>query len=647
MRLETITNKISVKINYGKLLERYHIYKIRNSSKNAKEYQLFYSQMRKNIKPLAHAVDGKYTLVVLRESGLVRKYADSYAMTELHYTEIQREKEYILLRLLNSLLAKESAYFEIENDVYGLYYLVDVQSSKLLAINISIDRDMFLSLRATTFIKSKEKKDGYKIYENKLIKAFDEEGLYKKGNYRNKKSSYRFLGLMKNSKKDLIQNSKVYVLIQYLKEMQRCFGEIVTIDFHTINTKLYANGSDEKDRKQKLEDQVKQAIAMLKSIYIVNYTDKDLTKEIEELQAQIANYMGNSLHVNISHQIQKNSYNLTITYDEDYYKSKKIDDPYTLLHQDKKSIVQNITIETLKKVIKNTKLLYVLLKELVIKHEIANQTLLMPYNKLTNQITAIYPHKIKDEKGKSNYQFYKAIIEGQHIEYAELSNEEQAICMEIAFYSRNNNRDLEAILFSEDDIGYVVKSKEFPLPKIQEIGRLLQEHNQPKYLHYKKIIEIWDNVYADEKADLKEKLLQEMEKLKDPVSGEVLLTALHLGKNNNAFKEALEKFTSKKLIVSLKGKKENRHCIESLVGIRYSEEESKYYVGRLSNIPESIEKASPLREVYAYKGKNLLNTILPMLDEYFVKNGDFTVLPYPLKYVREYYKTKITSQGEI
>ena len=281
MTNNTMTNKLNIKIDYGKLLKQYHIYKIFNNSKNSKEYKTFYTGIYKKIKPLAHAIDGKYTLVILMEDGLARKYSNDYEITQLYFTEIQREKGYILLRLLNSLLAQKASYFEIQSDAYGLYYLVDKKPSTILAIKISIDRDLFLSLNVTTFTKTKSLNDGYIIHENKLIKAVikkEEEQLYKKGNYKNKKSSYPFLGLMKKNSEDTIQKSKVYVLIRYINEMKKYFKEIIEIDFYTMDINLYDSGKDAVTRKECLHKQIKQTIKSVQFIHIVNYTDTNLSK---------------------------------------------------------------------------------------------------------------------------------------------------------------------------------------------------------------------------------------------------------------------------------------------------------------------------------------------------------------------------------
>lgn len=639
MIINTMTNRVHIKIDYGKLLERYSVYKIRNKSKNAKEFQVFYSGIKDNIKPIAHTADGKYILVVLSKSGLAKEYANDYEITQLHFTEIQKEKDFILLRLINSLLAKESSYFEVDHDPYGLYYLVDTKASKLIAIKIFIDRDMFLSLNVTTFIKTQSVKDSYKINESKLIKVLKKEDgmqLYKMGNYANKKSSYRFLGLMKNSKKDLIQESKVYALIRYIKEIEQNFSDLIKINFHIFETGLLDTGKDAEARKIILQENIRQGIKELKYIHIANYTDIDLSVEIETFKEDIQHYLGSPLEITHSNRIKKGVYNFTITYEEEYYEKYKLKDPYIYFHKDTEGKTQNITLDTFQNIKGDRKLLQVLLKELIIKKEIKERKLILPYNDSSNKITMIYPYHNKEKE----YEFYKIAVNGRSIDFVELSDFERHTCLEIAFNLDRSNI-LEAVIFQGNNINYILKSKEFPLPKVQEIKELTETHMEPKYLQEKKILEIWDNVYNDKKQELKEQLIVEMEKYRQVSSGKVLINSITLGKNNNRFKVALEKYLGKSLVLSLKGKKKNRHCIESLIGIRYCMKEHKYYVGELNNIPQSINNSSPIREVHTHRGTSLLTTILPMLSEYFVKNGSFTVLPYPLKYVREYYKTRL------
>jgi hypothetical protein len=196
---------------------------------------------------------------------------------------------------------------------------------------------------------------------------------------------------------------------------------------------------------------------------------------------------------------------------------------------------------------------------------------------------------------------------------------------------------LEAIIMIDNDISYIVKSPQYPLPNIYKVDELLKEYEKPTYLHKNKIIEVWDNIYKEsEKQLLKNRLLDDI-KGNINENSEVNLKSIKLGRDNKEFKEKLEEIVGKDLVLSLRGG-DNREFIESLIGIRYNLSQNKYYIGVNNNLRTSIAKASVIREVRVYRGNNIFEEILSSLDEYFVKNGDFTVLPYPIKYIKEYYK---------
>ena len=61
-----------------------------------------------------------------------------------------------------------------------------------------------------------------------------------------------------------------------------------------------------------------------------------------------------------------------------------------------------------------------------------------------------------------------------------------------------------------------------------------------------------------------------------------------------------------------------------------------YYVIGAKDIKQTFPKTNIIRKIEAIKGKLLLDELLVMMDEYFVKNKELTVLPYPLKYLREF-----------
>lgn len=89
----------------------------------------------------------------------------------------------------------------------------------------------------------------------------------------------------------------------------------------------------------------------------------------------------------------------------------------------------------------------------------------------------------------------------------------------------------------------------------------------------------------------------------------------------------------------IRGKEERPRYLSGVTDINFYEtnEESFYNVGVIGNGMQSkIAKASRLYQVKVIKGENIVRTILPLMSVTFVKLNEFTVLPYPFKYLREF-----------
>ena len=67
--------------------------------------------------------------------------------------------------------------------------------------------------------------------------------------------------------------------------------------------------------------------------------------------------------------------------------------------------------------------------------------------------------------------------------------------------------------------------------------------------------------------------------------------------------------------------------------------ECYYNAGIVGNgMNASIPKANLLYKVTVVNGRNIIESVLGMMSVMFVKYNNFTVLPYPMKYLREYIK---------
>jgi len=274
----------------------------------------------------------------------------------------------------------------------------------------------------------------------------------------------------------------------------------------------------------------------------------------------------------------------------------------------------------------------VLLKEYVIKSEIQNREINLPYKKTPTEFTFIYPKKDKDK-----YVFYKIKLLEKKMIFEDVTENEKKVCNEILLASSSYDI-VEIIIFdNNDNIGYILKTNSFTLPRFEQINDLLKRYEIPLYMNYDEVLHIWDSVYSEKEEPKREELKKQLFRIRDVHSGKVDILKLHISKVQK-FKNLLSKHVGKSVTFNLR-RKEHKYLIDSLIGIRYIEndEYARYIVGNEKNLDKTIAKASFIRELHYHKNKIPIEDILGMLSEYFVKNGSFTVLPYPMKYLREYY----------
>lgn len=82
--------------------------------------------------------------------------------------------------------------------------------------------------------------------------------------------------------------------------------------------------------------------------------------------------------------------------------------------------------------------------------------------------------------------------------------------------------------------------------------------------------------------------------------------------------------------------------LEGVVDINLFKDEKDYFynagiIGYGMNT--GIPKANLLYKITVVKGENIIEKILETMAVMFVKYNNFTILPYPFKYLREYIKT--------
>ena len=85
---------------------------------------------------------------------------------------------------------------------------------------------------------------------------------------------------------------------------------------------------------------------------------------------------------------------------------------------------------------------------------------------------------------------------------------------------------------------------------------------------------------------------------------------------------------------------QNTNLFPLNINYHYKENEALYYVGEThgkgKSLQSSIINASNIRRVKVLKGSLVFDRLVTTMNVDFVKHGELTVLPFPLKYLREY-----------
>ena len=104
------------------------------------------------------------------------------------------------------------------------------------------------------------------------------------------------------------------------------------------------------------------------------------------------------------------------------------------------------------------------------------------------------------------------------------------------------------------------------------------------------------------------------------------------------------------LTSSPKGNESKSNNFSGLCGINYYREEGTefYNVGfvNVNDIQGVIPNASVIYKTTVFKGENFIDRFLETMSVIFVKHNNFTVVPFPVKYLREYIELAVAGGNE-
>lgn len=518
---------------------------------------------------------------------------------------------------------------------------------------------------------------------------------YDKGDLTRKGSRNKFLDFSSN---DNFENSKVGIIARFLKDVKDNLDRYIKISQIPI-TRYKSH-----DSRTEYENKNYKPFLLKKGVCVV---DTVKTAESKSMKEKIVDYLKWKYGLSeISDKREKGKYIIEIIHDKDagFYATKEEEqnpplfeefqnpkDQHNLFTQDE--IIQHITVENSAEKIGSEALENVMEKiaqELIIKGDLHDR-----------QISLVNwsEHKIwtfakcgrgqwNDSKGCYDFIYYKMkISQSGKIEietfdarnFPDPDSEWGVLDRIFRKYNTNNRKqisDVECVVFENlEDINVIYKTKQFTLPNTTELADKIAKSDGKNKICKSKIKKFLDEYVSAQPLTSKEKdeLAKIYQTVEKAAGNEISYKDILTSKSDESKMQSLIKFKS---VVQFVDWLDKNHGIllhpqpksggnlqknfGSFLGVKSTEFNGtfKYFVGNKiigkskTTLKQSRACSCVIRDVIPWNradenpsGAILFEQIAHMLEVEFVRNGEFTVLPFPVKYLNEYERLCSTCFG--
>ncbi len=560
--------------------------------------------------------------------------------------------------------------------------------------NINISVATFNSLADVLSYNSKEK-DKEKI--SKLPKyIIDSEGNFRR---KLKKESYsnNDIFVQRNvfkTEKNLepflsfddltsFKNSKMGVLYEFLNDVEYYLGKYVSFEFNTVTkfekVENYSQNQlfkKEKDYFEKINE---------KGICVVN-----MVGENEEANLVLERILGTLndlgiINVLFDTKIDSNKVNLLLIHSKDYYSQNELKDPY---HETRK--YQHLVLEEYIKTNKtgdmkatiSQEAIRKVLYEIFIREDINNGELSLfnwdsfDFGSKVNY--ALVKQYTDDTTNRKEFEFHiLSVTPDAKISYLVANKERNVKDYDMLMKHVNNfvaeylfKNDLKMIIYTNEDVVLLIDNGVITIPDVGEIYKRLSLYSKDKRISKNQLlriitrfvakfpdygaafVQIKDGIYSDNKneytyeevinAQYSEKAVAPLIRLSGNMAYEFIEYAFN--EYQILFNPIFKNQRTSNLIGNSATKiKLFKHPIDKLDNSIY------YFVGFKGSIKDfQLSRATHIRQLKPLlnsKGENnLIGKIVEQLNVDFVRLGEFTVYPFPMKYLNEV--IRLTSKEE-
>lgn len=691
-----LTNRINVTFNLENIDTDFDIYKVEKANKDYYKYNILDSAIYEFKAVAVQWTFGATALVLFNKGEVTEQQFKESIMKEYEDVKIQKidlfdseqckcfqyQNRLLAQLLMNSMRTPKHDELRYSNLTGKLFYHNPAWKRKdkltgkvdiIRFLEIVIDPGMYLNLNHETFRRVDREELGTHVIDSKTgefrrkLKSDTNTTAYKKGSLRH--SHFRVDNFDMTDYEHFCK-SKMGIMERFLKDVKNNLSKYISIEFMERKDAKEYNISN-LEKKGITEHEYGEMLNK-KGVVIVDEIGTEKSKEmVNLLSMELLTYYG--VEVSIG-DLTPGVYNIRIIHNEEYYIENELPDPHNNI---KGYIVQHMTEEAehFTESSGSSPAVRKIVQELIIKGDVKEKSIsIYDWKRLDSgkNWTFIQRKRRKTESGenvkhinfanreaKCYFDYYRLQIDcngkltfdsfcdADH----DISEEWEKICCAYDLMEGKQFRiknKVDGLLYSDiDNIHAIVETREKTLPNITAIMNMLQETDEKQKIQ-KNILLQAINEFELEYPDYFENVKKWKTILLDK---EEIITKKEVKKVLNMRTNAasmFNRFLHEKFDIWIYGewRKEEFDAIYqigNLLNIKYEYNDNDYddrhtfvyYVGAKSK-RISYPNACCIRKVVSLGDKLEYEEMLPLMAVEFVRNNQYTVLPFPYKYLREY-----------
>lgn len=691
-----LTNKINVTYNMENIDADFDIFRVEKTNKDYYKYNILDSAVYEFKAAAVQWTFGATALVLFRKGEVTEQQFRESIMKEYEDVKIQRidlfdseqcecfqyQKRLLAQLLMNSMRMPKHDSFRYNNLTGKLFYHNPAWKHKdkltgkvniIRFLEIVIDPGMYLNLNHETFRRVDCEASGTHVIDlktgefRKKLKSDTNTTAYIKGSLKHNHfrvdnfdmTDYEHfckskMGVMEQFLKDVRDNLSKYISIEIMERKDACEFDVSNLEKTEISEREYGE------------------LLKKKGVVIVDETGTEKSKEIVSLLSmELLEYYGVEAAIG---DLTPGAYNIRIIHNEEYYIENELPDPHNNI---KGYIVQHMTEEAehFTESYGSSPAVRKIVQELIIKGDVKEKSIsIYDWKRLDagKSWTFVQRKRRKNEAGenvkhinfanreaKCYFDYYRLQIDcSGKLNFDsfcdadnDVSGEWEKICFAYDLIEGKQFRiknKIDGLLYSDiENIHAIIETREKTLPNISALMNMLQETDEKQKVHKDILIQAineFEPEYPDyfENVQLWKNILLEKE---DIIIKKEVKKALNMRTNAASM---FNRFFHEKFGIWIYGewRKEEfdaTYQIGNLLNIKYEYNDNDYddghtfvyYVGAKSK-RISYPNACCIRKVVSLGDKLEYEELLPLMAVEFVRNNQYTVLPFPYKYLREY-----------